>query len=140
MSGGPDEVQAAVNPEIGLLPALGLLFLPHIGLVLIIDEIDNWGPRITVVDIIPKSGGVNNGKLDFELLLLELCLDDLDLCQLVELLVVTPRVVFGRRQFGGEERVDESGLAQTRFAYSVRKTFNMDKTRENDATHRLPSW
>ena len=90
MPSGPDEVQATVDPEVGLLPTLRLLLLPHIGLMLIIDEIDNWGPRIAVVDIIPKSGGVNDSELNFELLLLKLCLDNLDLGQLVELLVVTP--------------------------------------------------
>ena len=115
MTRGPDEVQAAVNPEVGLFPTLGLLFLSHIGLVLVVDEINNWGPRITVVDIIPKAGSVDDGELDFELLLFELCLDYLDLSQLVELLVMTPRVVLGRRQLGSEKSVDKSGLAQTRF-------------------------
>lgn len=100
-----------MNPEVGLLLALWLLFLSHIGLMLIIDEIDDRGPRVTVVDIVPESWGVNDGELDFELFLLKLCLDDLDLGQLVELLVVTPGVVLGRRQLGGEERVDESGFA-----------------------------
>ena len=104
-----------MDPEVGFLPTLGLLFLSHIGLVLIIDEIDDWGPRVTVVDVVSESGGVNDGELDFELLLLKLRLDDLDLGELVELLVVTPRVVLGRRQLGGKERVDESGLAETRF-------------------------
>jgi hypothetical protein len=31
-------------PEVSLLLALGLLFLSHIGFMLVIDEIDNWGP------------------------------------------------------------------------------------------------
>ena len=86
-----------MDPEVGLLPTLGLLFLSHIGLVLVIDEIDDWGPRVAVVDIVSESGGVNDGELDFELLLLKLRLDDLDLGKFVELLVVTPRVVLGRR-------------------------------------------
>jgi hypothetical protein len=115
VSGGPNEVQATMDPEVGLLPTLGLLFLSHIGLVLVIDEIDDWGPRVTVVDIVAESWGVNDAELDFELLLLELGLDYLDLGKLVELLVVTPGVVFGRRQLGSEERVHESGLAKTRF-------------------------
>lgn len=130
-----------MDPEVGLLLTLGLLFLSHIGLVLIVDEIDDWGPRVTVVDIVPKSGGVNDGELDFELLLLKLGLDDLDLGKLVELLVVTPRVVLGRRQLGGKERVDEGGLAETRFTCIVQKTFNESQTGQNDmTTHRRPSW
>lgn len=124
MSSGPDEVQAAVNPEVSLLLALRLLFLSHVGLMLVVDEIDDWGPRVTVVDIVPESRSVDDGELDFELLLLKLCLDDLDLGQLVQLLVVTLIVVPGRRQLGSEERVDQSGLAETRFACIVQKTFN----------------
>lgn len=114
-----------MNPEVGLLLALRLLFLSHVGLVLVIDEIDDWGPRVAVVDIVPESRSVDDTELDFELLLLKLRLDDLDLGQLVELLVVTPVVVFGRRQLGGEERVDEGGLAETRFTCIIRKTFNV---------------
>ena len=129
-----------MDPEVGLLPTLGLLFLSHVGLVLVIDEIDDWGPRVTVVDIVSESGGVNDGELDFELLLLKLRLDDLDLGKFVELLVVTPRVVLGRRQLGGEERVDESGLAETRFTCIVGRTFTGAQTRLNDVTHQLPSW
>ena len=113
-----------MDPEVGLLLTLRLLLLSHVSLVLVIDEIDDRGPRVTVVDIVAESGGINDGELDFELLLLKLCLDYLDLGKLVELLVVTPGVVFGGRQLGSEESVDESGLAEARFAYIFRKTFN----------------
>lgn len=124
MSSCPNEIQAAVDPEVGLLLTLRLLLLSHVSLVLVIDEIDDRGPRVTVVDIVAESGGINDGELDFELLLLKLGLDYLDLGKLVELLVVTPGVVFGGRQLGSEESVDESGLAEARFAYIFRKTFN----------------
>ena len=110
-----------MDPEVGLLLTLGLLFLSHIGLVLVIDEIDDWRPRVTVVDIVAKSGGVNDTEFDFELFLLELRLDNLDLGKLVELFVVPLGVVLGGRQLGGEERVDESGLAEARFTCVVRK-------------------
>ena len=137
MSGGPDEVQAAVDPEVSLLRTLRLLFLSHVGLVLVIDEIDDWRPRVTVVDIVTKTGCVNDGELDFELLLFKLCLDDLDLGELVELLVVAPGVVLGRRQLGSEEGVDESGLAETRFTCVFK---NMVRRRLNPTTrHDAPT-
>jgi hypothetical protein len=47
--------------------------------MLVIDEFNNGGPRVGVVDVVTESGGVNDGELDFELLLLEFGLDDLDL-------------------------------------------------------------
>lgn len=106
-----------MNPEVGLLLTLGLLLLSHVCLVLVVNEVDDWRPRVTVVDIIAESWGVNDAELDLELLLFKLCLDYLDLCQFVELFVVAPRIIFGRGQLGGEERVDEGGLAQARFPY-----------------------
>jgi hypothetical protein len=69
MPSGPDEEKASVNPKVGLLTALGLLFLSHIGFMLIIDEIDNRSPRITVVDVVSETGGINNGEFDLERLL-----------------------------------------------------------------------
>jgi hypothetical protein len=100
VTGGPDEVQASVNAKVALLAALGLLLLNHVRLMLVVNEVDNWRPRVAVVDIVTKAGGVDDGKLDLELLLLELGLDDLDLGKFVELLVVASVVVFGRGQLG----------------------------------------
>lgn len=64
MSGGSDEVQAGVNTEINLINTAGLLLLQHIRLMLIIQELDNWHPRITVVDIVAKARSIDNGEAD----------------------------------------------------------------------------
>ena len=95
MSSGPDKVQASMDSQVALLGPLRLLLLTHVGLMLIVDEVDNGQPRITVVDIVTKSRRVNNCELDFELLLLKLCLNDIDFSELVELLVVTAAVALG---------------------------------------------
>ena len=100
MTRGPDEVQARVNAKVALLAALGLLLLNHVRLVLVVNEVDNRRPRVPIVDVVTKARGVNDSKLDLELLLLELGLDDLDLSQFVQLLVVASAIVFGRRQLG----------------------------------------
>lgn len=84
--------------------------------MLVVNELDNGSPRVTVVDVVTESRRVNDGELDFELFLLELGLDNLDFCEFVELLVVTPVVVFRRREFGGEEGIDECGFAETGLA------------------------
>jgi len=84
--------------------------------MLVVDEVDDGRPGVTVVDIVAKSGCVNDSELDLELLLLKLGLDDFHLCELVELLVVTSVVVFGGREFGGKEGVDKRGFSKTRFA------------------------
>jgi hypothetical protein len=41
MTGWPDEVKASVNSQVGLLLPLRLLFLPHVCLVLVVNEVDN---------------------------------------------------------------------------------------------------
>jgi hypothetical protein len=117
MAGRPNEVQTSVNTKITLLAALGLLLLNHVGLMLVVNEVDDGRPRVAVVDIVTETGGVDYGELDLELFLLELSLDDLDFRELVELLVVAPAVIFRSRELGREERVDEGGLSQTRLAF-----------------------
>lgn len=84
-----------MHTQIRLLASLWLLFLSHIRLMLVINEFNNGGPRVAVVDVVTESWRVNDGKLDFELLFLKFGLDDFNLCQFVELLVVAPVVVFG---------------------------------------------
>lgn len=44
VSGGPNEVETSVDPEVNLVLTLGLLLLPHIGLMLVVNEVDNWRP------------------------------------------------------------------------------------------------
>lgn len=116
VSSGSDEVQACMNPEITLLLTHRLLFLPHIDFMLVVNEVNDWHPRVTVVDIVAKSGRVNDSELDLELLLLQLSLDDFNLRELVELFLVATSVVLGRRQLGRKKRVDERCFAQTRLA------------------------
>jgi len=79
VASGPDEEQARMHTQVGLLSTLRLLLLPHVCFMLVVDEVDDWAPRVAVVDIITKSGSVNDGELDLEGLLLELGLDDFDL-------------------------------------------------------------
>jgi hypothetical protein len=116
MTGRPDKVQASVDPKITLLTALGLLFLDHVRLMLVVNEVDDGRPGVAVIDIVSKAGSVNDSELDLKLLLLKLSLDDFDFGKLVELLVVASAVVFRKRQLGRKECVNKSGLSQTRLA------------------------
>jgi hypothetical protein len=85
-----------MDPQIRLLMPLRLLLLTHVRLMLVINEFDDGHPGVTVVDVVAKTGGVNDGELDLELFLFEFSLDDFDLSQLVKLLVVPPIVIFWR--------------------------------------------
>jgi hypothetical protein len=79
VTSGSDEEQASVHTQVGLLSTLRLLLLPHICFMLVVDEVDNWAPRVAVVDIVTKAGGVDDGELDLERLFLELGLYDFNL-------------------------------------------------------------
>ena len=89
-----------MNAKVAFLATLGLLLLNHVRLMLVVNEVDNGRPGVAVVDIVTKARRVDDGKLDFELLLFEFGLNDLDLGEFVELLMVASVVVFGRGQFG----------------------------------------
>ena len=99
-----------MDPKVNLFVSLGLLFLTHIGFMLVVNEFDDREPRVTVVDVVTESRGVNDGELDLELTFLELSLDNFNLCKLVQLLVMTLVVVFRGRQFGREKGVNQGGL------------------------------
>lgn len=64
VSGWSNEVQAGVDTEVDFVDTLWLLLLQHVGLMLIIQELNNWHPRVAVVDIVSKTWGIDNGKTD----------------------------------------------------------------------------
>jgi hypothetical protein len=68
-----------MHADIELLATLRLLLLAHVALVLVVDKVDDRGPRVSVVDIVAETRSVDDGELDAELLLFELGLDDIDL-------------------------------------------------------------
>ena len=94
---------------------LRLLLLPHIRLMLIVDEVDYGCPTVPVVHVVTESGAVNDGQLSLELFFLQLRFDDLNFGQLVQLLVVTLGVVLRWRQLCREQGIDKRRLPKTRF-------------------------
>lgn len=84
--------------------------------MLVVNEINDGRPRITIVYIVAKTRRVDDSELDLELLFLELSFDDFNFGELVELLVVPPGVVFGWRQLSRKKCVDQGSLPKTRLA------------------------
>ena len=84
-----------MDTQIRFFAPLRLLFLTHIGLMLVVNELHDGEPRVSVVDVVAKSRSVDDGELYLELLLFKFCLDYFNLGKLVELLVVTLGVVLG---------------------------------------------
>ncbi len=79
MSGRSNKEETSVNTEIRFLAALGLLFLSHVNLVLVINKIDNGRPGVTVVDVVTETRRVDDRELDLERLFFQFCLDNIDL-------------------------------------------------------------
>jgi len=61
VAGGTDKVEAGMHPEVSLVGPQRLLLLSHVRLMLVIDEVNDGGPRVAVVDIVAKAGSINNG-------------------------------------------------------------------------------
>jgi hypothetical protein len=95
-----------MDTEVNLLMTLRLLLLTHVCFVLVVNKFYNGEPGVTVVDVVTKSWGIDDCELDLELTLLELSLDNFNLCQFVQLLVVALVVVFRQGQFCREKGVD----------------------------------
>jgi hypothetical protein len=67
MASGSDKVQAGVNTEVNLIGTAWLLLLEHVGLVLVVQELNNGHPRVAVVDIVTKAWGINNSQTNWEI-------------------------------------------------------------------------
>lgn len=67
MTSGADEVQAGMDTEVDLICAAGLLFLQHVGLMLVVEELDDGLPRVAVVHVVSKAGGVNDSEADYNM-------------------------------------------------------------------------
>lgn len=57
-----DEVKTRVNAKVDFIRTTRLLLLQHIGLMLVVEELNDRLPGITVVYIVTKSRGINDGQ------------------------------------------------------------------------------
>jgi hypothetical protein len=64
VASGADEVQAGVDTEVNLVCTARLLLLEHVGLVLVVEELDDGLPRVAIVDVVAETRGVNDGEAD----------------------------------------------------------------------------
>ena len=65
MAGRSDEVKACMNTEIDSVGSAWLLFLQHVGLMLIVQKFNDRHPRVAVVDVVTEARSVNNGQADY---------------------------------------------------------------------------
>ena len=72
MAGRSDEVKARMNAEVDSVGSAWLLFLQHVGLMLIIQKFNDRHPRVAVVDVVTEARSVNDGQADYRCQALEL--------------------------------------------------------------------
>jgi hypothetical protein len=65
VASGADEVQAGVNSEVDLVLAARLLLLKHVGFVLVVKELDDGHPGVTVIHVVTEPRGVNDGQANY---------------------------------------------------------------------------
>lgn len=64
MPGRSDEIEACVHAEVDLITPARLLLLEHIRLMLVVKELNDGHPGISVVHVVAEAGGINNGQAD----------------------------------------------------------------------------
>ena len=101
-----NKVQARMHTHVGPLLAQRLLFLAHVSLVLVVEEVDKRHPAVAVVHVVRESRRVDHGQVHAELLLLELGLNHVDLHGARQLLRVALRLILRGSELRTEQRVD----------------------------------
>ena len=51
-----------MDTEVNLVLAVRLLLLKHVGLMLVVKELNDGLPRVTVVDVVAKARSVNHSQ------------------------------------------------------------------------------
>lgn len=62
VAGRSDKVQASVYTHVDLVCTTGLLLLQHVRFMLVVKEFNDGLPGVTIVDVVAKAGGVNDGQ------------------------------------------------------------------------------
>ena len=69
VAGRTDEVQASMHSQVNLLRSAWLLLLQHVALMLVVQELDDWLPAVSVVYVVTKAWSIDDRQSDFEELL-----------------------------------------------------------------------
>lgn len=64
MAGWSDEVKAGMDTEVDPVGSAWLLFLQHVRLMLIVQELYDGHPRVAVVDVVAEARSVNDRQTD----------------------------------------------------------------------------
>jgi hypothetical protein len=118
MASGLDKENASVDSVVNDIHTVDLVLGIEVGIVTLLNVVDNGTPGLVVIDKVTKAGGINNGQAETDTSLLNVGADGLDSDGLGNDVKAGSLALLGRVQGGVEEGIDKGGLAQTRFTYA----------------------
>jgi len=110
-----DEVDARVDTVVNDVGAVDLVLGLEVGVVSLLNVLDNRAPRVIVVHKVTKSRGVDDGETKTDTVLLDIGADGLDGHSLGDDVVARGSALLRGVERGVEQCVDESRLSETRF-------------------------
>ena len=102
VAGGLDEVHAGMHAVVDDVHAVDLVLCLQIGIESLLNILNDWSPRIIIVDKVAKARRVNNSQSQPDSILFDVCTDGLDGHGLWDD-VETRTFAFARRVEGGVE-------------------------------------
>lgn len=115
MASGLDEENAGMDPVVDNVHAVHLVLGIQVGIEALLDVVDNWAPRLIVVNEVAETGCVNNGQAQTNAGLLDIGADGLNGNSLGNDVEAGLLALLGGVERGVEEGVDEGRLSKSRF-------------------------
>ena len=115
VAGRLDEVNAGVDAVVDNVAAVDLVLGLKVGVEALLNVLDNRAPRVIVVHKVTKSRGVDHSQAQTNTVLLNVGTDRIDGHGLGDNVVAGGSALLRGVERSVEQRVDESGLSETRF-------------------------
>ena len=112
---GLDEEDAGMDTVVHDVHAVDLILRIKVGIVTLLNVVDNGPPRLVVVHEVAEAGCVDDGQTETDTGFLDIGTDGLDRDGLGYYVKARPLAVLGRIQRGVEESIDKRGFTETGF-------------------------
>ena len=113
-----EEVDTSVDTVVDDVHAVDLVLGIEVSIESLLNVVDNWSPRLVVVDEVSETWGINNSKSEADTILLNICAYGLDRDGLWNDIERWSLALAWWVQRGVEESVDQGRLSEPGLAYS----------------------
>ena len=111
-----EEVDTSVDTVVDDVHTVDLVLSIEVGIESLLNVVDNWSPRLVVVDEVSETWGINNSKTKADTVLLNICAYGLDGDGLWNDIERWSLALAWWVQRGIEESVDQGRLSESRLA------------------------